>query len=181
MHARFFSTPILVLNHTHTARALLEQRGDKYSSRPRFTFHEDMYVFCPLHVRFDAHCNYFFYIPLGAGRMRFWNDSVQWDHVVKMPYSDRWRCQRRWLQTALLTRRTLDTYKPLQHREVHVLLRDIARDPPEVLAHIRRYVGGWSQCGYEGGCILTSIIVTPRQLCSGLHMVIRRLPWMTNT
>ncbi|EPS93950.1 hypothetical protein FOMPIDRAFT_48762 [Fomitopsis schrenkii] len=106
VHARFFSTPILVLNHTHTARALLEQRGDKYSSRPRFTFHEDI---------------------------------VQWDHVVKMPYSDRWRCQRRWLQTALLTRRTLDTYKPLQHREVHVLLRDIARDPPEVLAHIRRY------------------------------------------
>ena len=66
--------------------------------------------------------------------------SAQWDHLIIMPYSDRWRRQRRWFQTALLARRTLDTYAPLQHREARALLRDVARDPGAVLAHVRRYV-----------------------------------------
>lgn len=42
VHAQFFNTSVLVLNHTHTARALLEKRGAKYSSRAYFTFQEDM-------------------------------------------------------------------------------------------------------------------------------------------
>ena len=56
VYARFFRTPVLVLNHAHTARALLEKRGAKYASRPAFTFQTDMYVFrllnsaCPHHL-----------------------------------------------------------------------------------------------------------------------------------
>ena len=63
---------------------------------------------------------------------------MRWDHLIIMPYSDRWRRQRRWFQTALLARNTLNTYQPLQHREAQTLLRDIMRDPAGVLAHVRR-------------------------------------------
>lgn len=42
VYARFFSTLVLVLNHARTARALLEKRGAKYSSRAYFTYQRDM-------------------------------------------------------------------------------------------------------------------------------------------
>ncbi|KAH9917064.1 cytochrome P450 [Fomitopsis serialis] len=48
VYARFFTTPVLVLNNVHTAHALLEKRGAKYSSRPRFTYFTDMRVPSPL-------------------------------------------------------------------------------------------------------------------------------------
>ncbi|KZT69358.1 cytochrome P450 [Daedalea quercina L-15889] len=106
VYARFFRTPVLILNRIHTARALLEKRGAKYSSRPSFTYQRDI---------------------------------VHFDHVIIMPYSDRWRRHRRWFQNALLTRNTLSTYEPMQRREVQTMLHDILHDSEGALAHIRRY------------------------------------------
>ena len=68
-----------------------------------------------------------------------WTDvSVQWDHAVRMPYSDRWRKHRRWLQNTLLTRSRLVTYEPILQGEVRGLLRDIIRSPEDILTHVKR-------------------------------------------
>ena len=68
-----------------------------------------------------------------------WTDvSVQWDSSVGMPYSDRWRKHRRWLQNALLTRSRLVTYEPILQGEVRGLLRDTIRSPEDILTHVRR-------------------------------------------
>ncbi|KZT66768.1 cytochrome P450 [Daedalea quercina L-15889] len=106
VYARFFSTPVLVLNRLHTARALLEKRGAKYSSRPSFIYQKDI---------------------------------VQFDHLILMSYTDRWKRHRRWFQNALLARNTLNTYEPMRRNEVQTMLRDILREPGEALGHIRRY------------------------------------------
>ena len=44
IYARFFSTPVLVLNSVDACRALMDKRGAKYSGRPPFTFHNEMCV-----------------------------------------------------------------------------------------------------------------------------------------
>ena len=63
---------------------------------------------------------------------------VKWDHVVKMPYSERWRLHRRWLQAGLLTRTSLDSYRPLQREEVHAMLQDVLRAPENVVEYLTR-------------------------------------------
>ncbi|KAI0712884.1 cytochrome P450 monooxygenase [Fomitopsis betulina] len=42
IYARFFSTPVIVLNSIDTCRALMDKRGAKYSGRPPFTFHNEI-------------------------------------------------------------------------------------------------------------------------------------------
>ncbi|KZT66772.1 cytochrome P450 [Daedalea quercina L-15889] len=106
VYARFFSTPVLVLNRLHTARALLEKRGAKYSSRPPFVYQKDI---------------------------------VQFDHLILMSYTDRWKRHRRWFQNALLARNMLNTYESMQRNEVQKMLRDILHDPGAALAQVKRY------------------------------------------
>lgn len=57
---------------------------------------------------------------------------------MSLPYSDRWRRHRRWLQMALLERKTLNSYRPLQQEEVQTMLRDTLREPEGVLGHLTR-------------------------------------------
>ncbi|EPS93953.1 hypothetical protein FOMPIDRAFT_1170091 [Fomitopsis schrenkii] len=42
IYARFFSTPVIILNSIDACRALMDKRGAKYSGRPPFTFHNDI-------------------------------------------------------------------------------------------------------------------------------------------
>jgi len=56
-----------------------------------------------------------------------------------LPYDAQWRRQRRWFQTALLARNTLNSYEALQSKEVHTLLQDLIREPKEALSHVKRY------------------------------------------
>ena len=54
-----------------------------------------------------------------------------------MPYSERWRLHRRWLQAGLLTRTSLDSYRPLQREGVHAMLQDVLR-APDVVEYLTR-------------------------------------------
>ncbi|KZT69359.1 cytochrome P450 [Daedalea quercina L-15889] len=42
IYARFFSTPVIVLNSIDACRALMDKKGAKYSGRPPFTFHNEI-------------------------------------------------------------------------------------------------------------------------------------------
>ena len=45
MHVYVLTKNILILNSFEDMKELLEKRGNKYSSRPRFVLAQEMYVF----------------------------------------------------------------------------------------------------------------------------------------
>ncbi|KZT69366.1 cytochrome P450 [Daedalea quercina L-15889] len=59
-----------------------------------------------------------------------------------LPYGDEWRRQRRWIQAAFLDKAKLDSYRPIQQREVVSMLSKILQAPEAFASHIRRYEGG---------------------------------------
>ncbi|KZT12937.1 cytochrome P450 [Laetiporus sulphureus 93-53] len=61
-----------------------------------------------------------------------------------MPYGDEWRRQRKWAQTTFQARGTLETYRPLQQREVRSMLSSLIQAPENFAKHINRYVAGTS-------------------------------------
>ncbi|KAH9917065.1 cytochrome P450 [Fomitopsis serialis] len=59
-----------------------------------------------------------------------------------LPYNDEWRRQRRWIQASLLDKAKLDSYRPIQQREVVRMLAGILKTPDAFASLIRRYEGG---------------------------------------
>ncbi|KZT03201.1 cytochrome P450 monooxygenase [Laetiporus sulphureus 93-53] len=62
-------------------------------------------------------------------------------NVTILPYGDRWKLQRKWIQTALQTKVALDSYKPIQRRETNRLLHSMLQTPEDHFSHLKRYVG----------------------------------------
>ncbi|KZT03208.1 cytochrome P450 [Laetiporus sulphureus 93-53] len=58
-----------------------------------------------------------------------------------LPYGDRWRRHRKWLQAALLEKNILESYHPIRAREVHRLLTGLVQSPDEFASLITSYVG----------------------------------------
>lgn len=64
---------------------------------------------------------------------------MRWDSVINMmPYGDRFRKHRKWLQDALLPKSVLHSYRPMQRREAYTLLAGLCESPGRVNDHIKR-------------------------------------------
>ncbi|KAH9917059.1 cytochrome P450 monooxygenase [Fomitopsis serialis] len=124
VYARFFSTPVLVLNSVDACRALLDKKGAKYSGRPSFTFHNEMYVAARRHYGAD-----------GLTR----RDSIEWRNLVLMQYTEQWRRHRRWYRAAFESKAVVDSYRPLQTAEAHKLLSDLLQTPDGFMLHVKKY------------------------------------------
>ncbi|KAI0776610.1 cytochrome P450 [Trametes elegans] len=58
-----------------------------------------------------------------------------------MRYGGRFRKHRRWMHDAVGTKAQIESYRPIQHRELHVLLRNLSADPERFVDHVHMYVG----------------------------------------
>ncbi|KZT03210.1 cytochrome P450 [Laetiporus sulphureus 93-53] len=73
------------------------------------------------------------------------NELIGFDpNLSFMPYGDQWRRHRKWFQAALIDKRKLETYHPMQLREVHRLLYMFMQTPDGFIMHIKRLVGALS-------------------------------------
>ncbi|KZT03182.1 cytochrome P450 [Laetiporus sulphureus 93-53] len=59
-----------------------------------------------------------------------------------MNYGDAWRQQRKWFQTTISTRTALDSFQPVQQREVVQFLSELLRTPQDFASHIKRFTAG---------------------------------------
>ena len=67
--------------------------------------------------------------------------SVEWYYAsVWMSCNDVWRQQRKWFQQMLMSKSSVESYQPLQRREVNRLLLDLLQKPAEFQYHMKRYV-----------------------------------------
>ncbi|TBU28432.1 cytochrome P450 [Dichomitus squalens] len=57
-------------------------------------------------------------------------------------YGERFRRHRRWMHDAIGSRASIQTYRPIQVREVHLLLRSLLKNPEAFMEHLYRYVAG---------------------------------------
>ena len=66
---------------------------------------------------------------------------MKWDSVINMmPYGDRFRKHRKWLQDALIPKSVLLSYRPMQRRETYTFLAGLCDTPERVNDHIKRWV-----------------------------------------
>lgn len=67
--------------------------------------------------------------------------SMGWDSVLNnLPYGDRFRKHRKWLQDAFVSKAALATYLPIQRRETYTLLAGLCDRPELFMEHIKRCV-----------------------------------------
>ncbi|KAI0692349.1 cytochrome P450 [Cerioporus squamosus] len=68
------------------------------------------------------------------------NEIMGWDSVINMmPYGDRFRRHRKWLQDALMPKSVLLSYRPMQRRETYTFLAGLCETPDRVNDHIKRW------------------------------------------
>ena len=68
------------------------------------------------------------------------NGSVEWYYASAwMGCNDVWRQQRKWFQQMLMSKASVESYQPLQRRQVNQLLLDLLDKPTDFQRHIRRY------------------------------------------
>ncbi|KAI0351218.1 cytochrome P450 [Trametes cingulata] len=58
-----------------------------------------------------------------------------------MPYGERFRKHRRWMHEAIGTKEKLESYRTIQLREAHNLVRNLLNTPGRFLEHLHLYVG----------------------------------------
>ena len=125
--ARFFRTPVLIINTQRVARELLDKKGAIYNSRPRTVLFSEMYVTISLKPRMHA---------IRALRIR-----MEWDSMVFLPYdSERRRKQRKRVQNMFNDKISLQLYDTIRRRETYKLLLALVEDPAHFAMHMKRYV-----------------------------------------
>ncbi|PIL26517.1 cytochrome P450 [Ganoderma sinense ZZ0214-1] len=111
--AKFFRTPVVVLNSKEAAVDLMEKRSAKYSDRPPFILLKELCVDCPANIAAAVATN-----PPSPSL-----PSMGWDSVINnLPYGERFRKHRKWLQDAFTSKAALMSYRPIQRRETYTLL-----------------------------------------------------------
>ncbi|KAI0642043.1 cytochrome P450 [Trametes meyenii] len=74
--------------------------------------------------------------------MLMFTDLIGMDSSLPtIPYGARMRKHRKWIRDAVGHKETLQSYRPLQRRAVHVLLRNLSEDPGRFLDHLHLYLG----------------------------------------
>ncbi|KZT05281.1 cytochrome P450 [Laetiporus sulphureus 93-53] len=63
-------------------------------------------------------------------------------NMALLSVGDEWRKHRKWFQTTLSSRVSLDSYRPMQRREVIILLSNLLQTPQDFASHIKRYAAG---------------------------------------
>ncbi|EMD32760.1 hypothetical protein CERSUDRAFT_118484 [Gelatoporia subvermispora B] len=67
-------------------------------------------------------------------------ELMGWDSAIThMPYNDRFRKHRKWIQDAIQSKPALLSYRPLQYRETYTFLSSITETPGDFMSHIRRF------------------------------------------
>ena len=56
-----------------------------------------------------------------------------------LPYGERFRKHRKWIQDAFTSKSVLEGYRPIQRRETYTLLAGLCMSPEHVLDHVKRY------------------------------------------
>ncbi|CDO76596.1 hypothetical protein BN946_scf184868.g10 [Trametes cinnabarina] len=68
------------------------------------------------------------------------SEIMGWDSVLNnLPYGDRFRKHRKWLQDAFVSKPMLATYRPIQRRETYTLLSGLCDTPELFMDHIKRW------------------------------------------
>ncbi|KAI0742389.1 cytochrome P450 [Daedaleopsis nitida] len=69
-------------------------------------------------------------------------ELMGWDSVLNnLPYGERFRKHRKWLQDAFASKPVLASYRPIQRRETYVLLSGLCDSPELFMDHIKRWAG----------------------------------------
>ncbi|OCH90107.1 cytochrome P450 monooxygenase [Obba rivulosa] len=67
-------------------------------------------------------------------------ELMGWDSAIThMPYNDRFRKHRKWIQDAIQSKSALLSFRSLQYRETYTFLTSITESPDEFMSHIRRF------------------------------------------
>nr|ANC28042.1 cytochrome P450 [Polyporus umbellatus] len=67
-------------------------------------------------------------------------ELMGWDSVLNnLPYGERFRKHRKWLQDALASKPVLTSYQPIQRRETYTLLSGLCDSPELFMDHIKRW------------------------------------------
>ncbi|KAI9061923.1 cytochrome P450 [Trametes sanguinea] len=68
------------------------------------------------------------------------SEIMGWDSVLNnLPYGERFRKHRKWLQDAFVSKQKLATYRPIQRRETYTLLSGLCETPELFMDHIKRW------------------------------------------
>ncbi|KAI0655744.1 cytochrome P450 [Cubamyces menziesii] len=68
------------------------------------------------------------------------SEIMGWDSVLNnLPYGDRFRKHRKWLQDAFVSKPMLAAYQPIQRRETYTLLSGLCDTPELFMDHIKRW------------------------------------------
>lgn len=123
--AKLFQTPTIIINSWEVARDLMEKRSGNYSSRPRLILMVEMFVppvFLPLNVNLNG-----------------FDDRFGWQNALTtIPYNDRFKLIRKWIQTAFRTKEALERFEEIQRREVGVFLNNVLSTPDAWVSHLTR-------------------------------------------
>lgn len=98
--------------------------------------------------------------------------------MVFMSYTDEWRRQRKWYQTAIQARNAIDSYLPLQRRETNKFLLDLVQTPQAFENHVKRHAQAFLRIPYfvlsmlqvlrchdDGDCLWPFSILSRRRVC----------------
>ncbi|KAH9856113.1 cytochrome P450 [Lenzites betulinus] len=67
-------------------------------------------------------------------------ELMGWDSVLNnLPYGERFRKHRKWLQDAFASKGVVATYRPIQRRETYTLLSGLCEQPELFMEHIKRW------------------------------------------
>ncbi|EPT01064.1 hypothetical protein FOMPIDRAFT_112035 [Fomitopsis schrenkii] len=76
----------------------------------------------------------------GRPRFTFQRELVEWLYASAwMGCNDVWRQQRKWFQQMLMSKSSVESYQPLQRREVNRLLLDLLNNPADFQYHMKRF------------------------------------------
>ncbi|OBZ74506.1 O-methylsterigmatocystin oxidoreductase [Grifola frondosa] len=71
------------------------------------------------------------------------SELMGWDSVIThMPYGDRFRKHRKWIQDAFQYKRAVMSYRRIHFRETYTLLTGLLQKPEDFMAHIKRWSAG---------------------------------------
>ncbi|KAI0776600.1 cytochrome P450 [Trametes elegans] len=71
------------------------------------------------------------------------SELMGWDNVLNnLPYGERFRKHRKWLQDAFVSKDMLVAYRPIQRREMYGLLSGLCESPELLFDHILRWAAG---------------------------------------
>ena len=141
MHVKIFGQSMVILHSLQAARDLLDKRSSIYSDRPRFVLLSELYVFPSFHLS----CAFADQCSAGwAGRvpLHTWDSTLVTCPLVltltNRTSGPRFRKHRRFINQ-VFNQKGISTFRPLQEKEILVLLEGMLHHPDDFVDHFRRF------------------------------------------